>query len=149
MESAIGKVGSIDGSIATVAVDSPIACRRCAEGKGCGAGIFESADKIREIQVQIPAGMSVRQGDTIELSIASKFLLRAAILAYGLPLLAMVVFPGLGWLLTGENSDAAGIVLAVLGLLTGLIVGRQILRKQSICDQFIPAVGYGSCDRSE
>jgi sigma-E factor negative regulatory protein RseC len=146
MESAIGKVGSIEGSVATVEVDSPVACRRCAEGRGCGAGIFESSDKIRIIRVQIPAGMLLRQGDPIELSIASKFLLRAAMLAYGLPLLAMVLFPGLGWLLTGEVGDVAGVVLAVLGLLSGLVIGRQILRKESICEQFVPSVGHGSSD---
>lgn len=148
MESAFGKVGSLEGSVATIEVDSPLACRRCSEGKGCGAGIFESADKIRQIRVQIPVGMSVEKGDTIQLSIASKFLLRAAMLAYGLPLMTMVLFPGLGWMLTGKNDDVAGVVLAVLGLLTGLVIGRQILRKESICEQFVPAVGHGSNDGS-
>ncbi len=141
MESAIGRISALHEQIATVEVESPVACKRCAAGKGCGAGIFQDADRPRQIQVEIPAGMTVRQGDTIELTIGPKFLLRAAMLAYGLPLITMITLLALAWLLSGNPGDGAGIVLAIIGLVIGLFVGRQILSRESICEQFVPSVG--------
>ena len=79
----------------------------------------------------------------IELTIGPKFLLRAAILAYGLPLLGMVMLPGLAWLLSGNTSDSVGIALAAAGVVAGLFIGRQILQSESICEQFVPAIGRG------
>ena len=137
MESAIGKISALNGVVATVAVDSPMACQRCAAGKGCGAGIFQAAEKSREIEVRIPADMMVRPGDTIELTIGPKFLLRAAMLAYGLPLAGVVLFPGLAWLISGSIADNVGIALAITGLAAGLILGRQILQRESVCEQFV------------
>ena len=143
MESASGKISALNGAIATVEVASPLACQRCAAGKGCGAGIFQTAAKPRQIEVRIPPGMLVRRGDAIELMIGPKFLLRAAMLAYGLPLAGVVLFPGLAWLTIGSIADSAGIVLAIAGLAAGLLAGRQILRRESVCEQFVPAIGRG------
>jgi len=141
MESAIGRISALNEQIATVEVESPVACKRCAAGKGCGAGIFQDADRPRQIQVEVPAGMTVRQGDTIELTIGHKFLLRAAMLAYGLPLITMITLLALAWLLSGNPGDGAGIVLAIIGLVIGLFIGRQILSSESICEQFVPSFG--------
>lgn len=141
MESAIGRISVLDEQVATVVVESPVACQRCAAGKGCGAGIFQDTDRSREIRVEIPAGMSVLEGDTIALMIGPKYLLRAAMLAYGLPLVTTVLSLILAWTLTGDPGDGVGIVFAVLGLGVGLVIGRRILSKESMCEQFVPDVG--------
>ncbi len=140
MESAFGRISALDQGVATVVVESPIACKRCAAGKGCGAGIFQDRERSSELRVEIPSGLRVREGDAIELTIAPKYLLRAAMLAYGLPLVCLVSFPALAWMLTGNPGDGPGIVLAVAGLLFGLFVGRRILRRESVCQQFVPTV---------
>lgn len=141
METAVGRISAISDRIATVEVDSPVACKRCAAGRGCGAGIFQASEQSREISVRIPADMAVREGDFVELTIGPKFLLRAAMLAYGLPLVSMVLFPGLAWLIMGGIPDIVGISLAVAGLAAGLVIGRNILRRESVCEQFVPAIG--------
>jgi len=141
METATGRISALRGLDATVEVDSPVACQRCAEGRGCGAGIFQAAEQSREISVRIPADMKVREGDIVDLKIGPRFLLRAAALAYGLPLVTMVLLPGLAWLIMGTTPDSVGISLAIAGLAAGLFAGRYILRRESICEQFIPAIG--------
>lgn len=141
METASGRISALTDLVATVEVDSPLACQRCAEGRGCGAGIFQAAEQSRQIKVRIPADMTVRQGDIIELTIGPKYLLRAAMLAYGLPLVSTVLLPGLAWLIMGNIPDSIGIALAVAGLAAGLVVGRRILQRESICEQFVPAIG--------
>lgn len=141
METAIGRISELNNRVATVLVESPVACARCAAGKGCGVGIFQDSDQRREIQVEIPAGLSVREGESIELTIGPKYLLRAAMLAYGLPLLAMVLSLGLAWMLAGNPGDGIGLLLATFGLGAGLVAGRRIMNRDSICKQFVPAVG--------
>jgi sigma-E factor negative regulatory protein RseC len=141
MESAIGRISALDETVATVVIESPVACKRCAAGKGCGAGIFQSSDRKREIQIRIPVGMSLREGDPVELTIGPKFLLRAAMLAYGLPLIGMVAFPALARMVSGNNDDGPGIVLAILGLVVGLGIGHRMLSRASTCEQFVPSIG--------
>ena len=141
METAVGTISAINDRIATVEVDSPVACQRCAAGRGCGAGILQANEHSREIRVRIPADLAVQKGDAIELTIGPKFLLRAAMLAYGLPLVGMVLFPGVAWLVIGGIADIAGIALAVAGLAAGLVIGRNILGSESVCEQFVPAIG--------
>jgi len=141
MESATGRISAVSGANATVEVLSPLACRRCASGKGCGAGIFQDAGKTREIQVEIPLHMTVRVGDNIELAIASRHLLRAAMLAYALPLIAMLASLGVFWALSENASDGRAVVVAIFGLVSGLLVSRRLLKQESICEQFVPVIG--------
>ena len=140
METATGKISALNGRTATVIVTSASVCHRCAAGKGCGAGVFQAADKPRYMQIDIPDGMSVHAGDSIDLTIASRHLLRAALLAYGMPLLTM-----LGSLLAWQSfstgpGDAGAILAAGAGLLAGHLIGRAWLAKESVCDQFVPSV---------
>lgn len=141
METVTGKIAALHGRTATVAVKSASVCHRCAAGKGCGAGIFQSADKPRYMQIELPDGMSVRSGDIIDLRIGARYLLRAALLAYGLPLITMLVTLLMLQLSGFGTRDVVGIVASGAGLLGGLVIGRAFLRRDSICDQFIPTIG--------
>jgi len=141
METVTGKINALNGRTATVAVISASVCHRCAAGKGCGAGLFQAADKPRNMQIEIPAGMDVRLGDNINLQIGTRPLLRAALLAYGLPLITMLVSLLLLQYAGADAGDATGILVAGGGLLAGLVIGRTLLGRESICDQFVPTIG--------
>lgn len=140
METAIGHVCSMDGGRITVVVDAPVACRRCASGKGCGAGLLAGSAKSRRIDVIAPAGITFEIGDVVTLTLAPAQLLRAALIAYGLPLVALV---GSAWLASGvaggqDNPAAIGIVLA--GMALGFLASRRILDRDASCRQFVPAI---------
>lgn len=149
METVTGKISALHGKTATVVVKSTAVCHRCAAGKGCGAGIFQSAEKPRHMQIEIPDGMSVRQGDSIDLQIGAGYLLRAALLAYGLPLITTLVTLLLLQTSGFGTRDAIGIVAALAGLSGGLAIGRVFLRRGSICDQFVPSIGSPADDARE
>ncbi len=140
MESVAGKISAIDDQRVTVEVRSAIACRRCAAGKGCGAGILQSTNEVRQISVELPVGLSAGVGDRVELSVEPKYLLRAALLAYGLPLSTMLVVLLAVQALPMTVNDAEAVGLALLGLIIGVMAGRSLLRKDSVCDQFIPII---------
>lgn len=137
----MGRVSSIGDGMITVVVDTPIACRRCASGKGCGAGLLAGPGKPKTIHVDVPPGMTPAVGDQVTLALAPIQLLRAASIAYGLPLLAMVASAWLAsWVVDGPNNLAAiGIVSA--GLAAGFAASRRILARDAACRHFIPVMG--------
>jgi positive regulator of sigma E activity len=93
-----------------------------------------------EVELQLPPGHHYRAGDKVTLSIASSSLLRAALLAYGLPLAGTVLALILGWLLMAPLSDLAAALIALAGLLAGFFAGRGQLRKDDWCRQFVPSI---------
>ena len=140
MESVAGKISAVDDQRVTVEVRSAIACRRCAAGKGCGAGILQSTNEVRHVRIELPIGLSAGVGDRVELSVEPKYLLRAALLAYGLPLSSMLVVLLAAQALPLSLNDAEAVGLALIGLIIGVMAGRSLLRNDSVCDQFIPTI---------
>ena len=47
------------GVRAVIEVDAQLACPRCAEGRGCGAGLLSGADRVRTVEARIPPGLEV------------------------------------------------------------------------------------------
>lgn len=139
MDRASGKIISVCAVSATVSV-ADTGCPRCAAGKGCGAGLLTGRSGSSEVELQLPAGHQYHVGDEVTLSIASSSLLRAALLAYGLPLAGTVLALTVGWLVMAPLSDLAGALIALAGLLAGFIAGRSQLRKDDWCKQFVPSI---------
>jgi len=139
MDRASGKIVSVKADTATVSV-ADTGCARCAAGKGCGAGLLTGKSGFTEIEIQLPPGHYFRAGENVTLSIASSSLLRAALLAYGLPLAGTVVALTIGWLIMAPLSDFMGALIALTGLLAGFVAGRSQLRKDAWCKQFVPSI---------
>ena len=141
MESATGLVVAVNDDTATVEVTSPIACRRCASGKGCGAGLLD-AGRSRAIDVKIPQGSKLTRGDAVALVVDSRQLLQAALFAYGLPLAGLLLFAGLTTLLWPGAGDAVSAVFGLAGLAGGAIISRWRLGRNSnaACSRFRPVV---------
>ncbi len=140
METVSGKICAIDESRITVEVRSAISCKRCAAGNGCGAGIFQSNNNQREIRLRKPEGLSAGVGDRVELSIESRSILRAAVLAYGLPLISMLSTLAIVHSLPVKIGEPLAVLMAILGLTLGVFVGRRFLSNDSVCTQFVPIV---------
>jgi sigma-E factor negative regulatory protein RseC len=139
MDRASGEIISVSGTTATVSV-AATGCPRCAAGKGCGAGLLTGTNESAEIEIQLPPGHHYRVGEAVTLSIASSSLLRAALLAYGLPLAGTVLALTAGWLVMAPLNDLAGALIALAGLLAGFAAGRRQLRKDAWCEQFVPSI---------
>jgi sigma-E factor negative regulatory protein RseC len=140
MESVIGKVSSVRDCVATIVVESPIGCHRCASGKGCGAGLLTGTEKQRQIEIIVPSGMNLHVGSGVRLAVAPRDLLRAASIAYGLPLVTMLAFIGLAWAWLGALDDLPAMLVAAVGLLAGLVAGRQLLKTEAACRHLVPVI---------
>jgi len=138
METAIGEVSAVNGNSATITISSPLACRRCAAGKGCGAALTLSGERSRQIDVDVPPGLRLQAGDPVRLAISPRHLATAAILAYGLPLAAMLVFLAGSAVAGAELGDGQSVLVALVGLACGFAVSRRLLAGAAVCRKFIP-----------
>lgn len=122
-------------NVATVSVEAGAACARCAAGRGCGAGLLQRG-RTRLLQVRVADGLVLAPGDYVRLELAPSHLLRAAWLAYGLPLLALVLSVTVA---VGFGAGDAGVVAAgATGLAAGLLAGRSILRRDDCLEHLTP-----------
>ena len=140
MESPVGRIVSIADGQATVSVDTAEVCARCAAGKGCGAGLLTGSNRTRIIEVQLSPGMEIEPGDEVKLSLAPSHLLRAAVFAYGLPLIGIVVALGVASILNQALDDHFAIALAISGLVMGGLLGRHFLNKESCLKNLVPTI---------
>lgn len=139
MESTTGTIRAINGTHVSVTVDAPLACKRCASGKGCGAGLLlQGTSTPRVLDMHVPPGTRVSVGDEIRLSIAPAYLLKAAFLAYALPLIAVLLALAAGLLLTDTLGDSMAMLLALAGLVAGLFLSRKLMQNRALCEQFVP-----------
>ena len=142
MNNSMARVVSVQpgasGDRAVVEVDALVACARCAEGKGCGAGLLGQGERSKVLEAEVSPHLEVHEGDLVDIVLEPRSLLRAAWLVYGLPLTMAVAFAGTGWLLGA--TDVTAVVMALAGLTGGLLFARRKLRSESCLREFTPTV---------
>ena len=143
MESPAATVISVRDGVAIVSVDRRMACKRCASGKGCGAGLLAGSASIVEMQLDVPAGVRISAGDTVELTLEPQNILKAAVYVYGLPLLGVVIALSAARVAAGPLPDGQAVLIAIAGLLAGLAVGRIRLGRKQCLGQFTPGISPG------
>ncbi|MDH4106693.1 MAG: SoxR reducing system RseC family protein [Gammaproteobacteria bacterium] len=136
----LGTIVSISADLAVVSVDGMPACARCAEGRGCGAGLFGQGRAARLVDARIPDGLGVAVGDPVRLSVPPSELLAASLLAYGAPLAGLVLGALASVAVPQSAGDSAAILLALLGLVSGFAIGRWRLRRVACPRRFRPVV---------
>ena len=142
-------VPGASGRSAEIEIEPVSACRRCAEGRGCGAGLLgaAAAGLPKRLQLDVGETKDLRPGDDIVVEVPAHCLRRAAVNAYGLPLVGLLggallaagVVPG-----APANGDVTGIVCALGGLLLGMALSRIRLERGALSDQLILRRGNGT-----
>lgn len=125
-----GRVSHVADGFAWVAVDRQSGCGRCDESGGCG----RACERVAATYV-IPVDTPLLPGDMVEVAVSSGAPLMAALLSYGVALLAL--FSGVGGaVLLAGTSDT----VVACGALAGLILALLWLRGSGSCDRLIPSV---------
>lgn len=132
------RVVAIDGHHATVSVEAVAACARCAAGHGCGAGLLQKG-RTRLIQARLGDGLDLAPGDRVRLELTPDHLLRAAWLAYGLPLLVLVLAVAAAARIS-EAGEFVVVASGAVGLICGLLAGRLVLNRSGCLQHVMPRV---------
>lgn len=128
-----GTVVKVSDGFAWVEVERGAGCGRCADSGGC-AQVCESTLATYMIPLDVP----VMPGERIQLEVSSSTPLLAALLTYGVALLALVLGVACAvWL--GDASDSA----VALGLTAGLVMAGVWLRA-SASMSLVPAIRIAS-----
>jgi len=142
MDNPRGRVIAVTGFAAAphalVEVDASINCARCAEGKGCGAGLLGRSSGSRRVEALIAVGLAVGEGDEVRIELAPSNLLQASMIVYGLPLSGAVLGAALAYFSGLGELHAA--MAALGGIFAGLTVARLRLQRATCLRQFTPTV---------
>lgn len=142
MKNPTGRIVSVSAEPAQpealVQIDSDVQCQRCRAGKGCGAGLFDSARQARRVKAVINDGLEVREGDQVRIDLAPAELLRASLLVYGTPLSGGVAGASLAFVIGLGELHAAATALVGIGI--GIVVARRRLGKAACLREFTPTI---------
>ena len=126
------------GVRALVDVEAAAVCARCAAGRGCGAGVFPARQRFRRLDVALPEGLDLAAGDVVGIELAPGKVLRAALMAYGLPLAGAAGAAALAYALS--LGDAGAAAFAIGGLLAGALAGRRRLGDDACLARYTPTI---------
>lgn len=140
MEQSRGRIISVadDHSSAVVEVNTAVSCARCASGKGCGAGIFGSNSGPRRLEAPVVGRLELREGDEVQIELAPRSVLRAALIVYGSPLAAALIASGVAYF--ANLSDGESVLAVIAGIALGAFISRRRLRRTECLQQFTPAI---------
>ncbi|MBO1924128.1 SoxR reducing system RseC family protein [Thiomicrorhabdus sp. 6S3-12] len=131
-----GTVVAIQGDFALVEVAPKNGCSGCAQSGGCGTSALSTlfvARHNKPIRVENPLGAEV--GNLVDLSMDESRLVKHSFMAYGLPLIGLLVFSVLAQkllLISGIPVSAIekiADVSAIFGGLFGLFAGWWITKR--------------------
>jgi len=115
-----GRVVASDDVGIWVETSSGSACAKCAEGKGCGQGLFAQLfDTNRRIFIKTTKRVPV--DSMVVLGLEEFELLKCSMLVYGVPLLGLILGTLLGQIVF-ELPELWVMAIALSGLLTGSLI---------------------------
>lgn len=123
----MGQIVSVEGSMATVKIRRGISCDSCT---ACGMAKDQS-----EISFRIANDLNAQIGDWVELELESKSLIKASLIVYLLPLIALILGVVGGYAIAGQFSGNPDLYGAIGGILftalsfLGIRAMDPILRK--------------------
>lgn len=130
------------GLTAIVDVDADTVCARCASGRGCGAGIFGALAGRRRLEIAVGENLELAAGDVVDIRLAPRNVLGAALIVYGLPLAGAAAAAALAFAMS--LGDAGAATMALGGLATGMLIARLRLRDDACLARFTPVVSTRS-----
>lgn len=130
----LARVVSLDGNMVWLEPEQTTACGGCASAKVCGAE--PGSRRLVARRFALVNRENLRVGDRVVVGVTSSTLLRASMIAYGLPLLLMLVSGVTAQKLIGGDGAAAAATLA--GLLIGLVLVRLWAKRSSARGELTP-----------
>lgn len=117
-------VRSVEGDQALVEVNQSGGCGRCHEKGGCGGQNLSQMLCDSQKSYRVSGAQGVAVGDTVRVAVTAGAIRRGANLAYGLPVVAMIVGAILG---TSLGGDVGGVTGCLGGALAAWLFVRHVM----------------------
>jgi len=127
-------VVAVEPGYAWVESERRSACSHCESGSSCGVSSLGKLFGVKRNRMRLGDPIGVHAGDAVVIGLSEQRLLRAAALAYMLPLLVMLAIAVLSAQL--GYSQAMTVVASLLGLAGGLWLARQRSRRTAAGDLY-------------
>lgn len=116
-------VVDIDNEVAMLEVIRRTPCSLCGQTRGCGVSLWGKLFRHRPHIFRAANQIKAKIGDIVVVGIEEQALLRDSLLAYGVPLVAMMAgaFIAVAFWAGDGNRDGSAVIGAVLGLVFGLV----------------------------
>lgn len=118
---------------------APLACRRCADGKGCGAGLWSGLSGRRShrlpARVELP---DIRPGDDVVLGIEEGALIQVAVYLYAVPLVCMLGCASAVHMIAANEQWT--VLSALVGLTAGFAVSRWLSSRAESESRYHPLI---------
>jgi len=131
-------VTGLDGDLAMIRMQRHSVCSQCELNKGCGTGAIGRLLGHRNKPLAIRNNFNLKVGDSVLLGLPDKAFLKASLLIYGLPLMALIGGGLLAqWAIT--ESQLIVIIISTAGFITALYLSG-IIAKKYFSKQFDPHI---------
>lgn len=104
-----------------VETDPASSCSRCKGGSGCSSVSISRLFCSSKQQFRVSNTLSLQEGDVVTIGLPDEVMLKTALIAYGFPLLCLLIGAVVGAWAVPANPDLASIALGALGFVIGLI----------------------------
>lgn len=138
MIEATGRVVASANGSAVVEVPRRSSCASCASSGGCGVSTLAKLFGAGITRVRIDDRLGLRTGDRVIVGIGNGALVRASLLAYLLPILAMAA--GAILAAQADAGDMGSALGAVAGLAIGLLATLKLTRSHRLQAAFQPVL---------
>ena len=140
----LARVVKVDAGVAWLEPEQTTSCGSCASAASCGAGaesagIGSVASRIAARRFALDNADGLAVGERVVIGVDDKALLKAALTAYAIPLLAALAAGGLAE--SAWGSDLASMAAMAAGLLVGILaagaVARRLVARGELAPRFL------------
>lgn len=118
-----GQVVAVDGDFIWVQTQPRSSCSSCHVGSDCGTSVLARWFGQRTNRIRVPNTLGLQKGQGAVIGIHESALLKASLIAYLMPMLAMVVTA----MVAAQGGASDGVV--ALSSLVGLVIGLLFLQR--------------------
>ncbi len=133
-----GRVIEVGQDFAVVETQRKVACQSCAVNKGCGTGVIARVLGNKRFYIEVLNPVQARVGEDVVVGIEDDALVSSSLLAYALPLVAMLAGGIAGDLMAG--SEGVVILSSLAGFVAGLWAVRHISRRMAREARYRPVI---------
>jgi len=124
-----GQVVAVDGDFIVVQMQPRSSCSSCHVGSNCGTSVLARWFGQRTNRVRVRNTLGLQEGQGAVIGIHESVLLKASLLAYLMPMMAMVMAA----MLAAQVGAGDGVV--ALSSMAGLVVGLLLLQRRGMASK--------------